>query len=276
MRHMTRVGRSGARWLWLVGMVLAVGAIVVSFLPWGDESSPGDSSAGETTGEPSGTVTVLAAASLTEPFEELADELHETYPELETVLSFGPSSGLAEQVRSGAPADILATASTTTMEPVVDAGDVAGAPRIFARNSLVLVVPSGNPAGVTSLDDLARAEPRIALCEPQVPCGAAAQDVLEAAEIVAAPDTLATDVKEALALVTLGEVDAALVYGSDAVSAGDAIEVVDDPRTEAAMNDYPVAVLSDAPNPGAARAVADAIAGEPGRSILARAGFLAP
>lgn len=225
---------------------------------------------------PTGTVTVLAAASLTESFETLADQLGDTYPDLEIVYSFGPSSGLVEQLLAGAPADVLATADTKTMDDAVAGGVVDGEPHIFARNTLALAVPAGNPGGVTGLADLANPDLRIAICEPQVPCGGAAQRLLDAAGVTAAPDTLTTDVKEAASLVALGEADAALIYLTDAAAEGDAVETVDVPEADTVVNEYPVAVLADAPNPDGAQALLDAITGEPGRTILGEAGFLEP
>jgi molybdenum ABC transporter molybdate-binding protein len=221
-----------------------------------------------------GTVTVLAAASLTEAFEQLGQQVSAENPGLEVVFSFGPSSGLVEQVLAGAPADVLATADTRTMEEAVAGGAVAGEPEVFARNTLTLVVPAGNPGEVTGLADLALPELRIALCEPEVPCGAAAERLLTVAGVTAAPDTLATDVKEATSLVSLGEVDAALVYRTDA--AGDAVETVEVPEAADVVNEYPVAVLVDAPNPAGAQVVVEAISGEPGQRLLADAGFMEP
>lgn len=225
---------------------------------------------------PSGTVTVLAAASLTESFEALAGQLGSEFPELEVVYSFGPSSGLVEQVLAGAGADVLATADTRTMDEAVAGGAVDGEPVVFARNTLALAVPAGNPGGVTGLADLANEELRVAICEPQVPCGAAAERLLTAAGVAAAPDTLTTDVKEAASLVALGEVDAALIYLTDAAAEGEAVESVEVPEASEVVNDYPVALLTDAPNPEGAQAVIDAITGEPGQTILGEAGFLEP
>jgi molybdate transport system substrate-binding protein len=222
-----------------------------------------------------GTVTVLAAASLTEAFEELGERLADEYPDLEVVFSFGPSSGLVEQVLAGAPADILATADARTMDRAVDGGAVAGEPTIFARNRLALIVPAGNPGEVAGLADLAREDLRIAVCAPEVPCGAAGKRLLDAAGVTASPDTLATDVKEAASLVALGEADASLVYLTDAVAEGENIESVDVPESEQVVNDYLVAVLTRAPNPEGARLVHDAVTGEPGQQILGDAGFLA-
>ena len=97
-----------------------------------------------------------------------------------------------------------------------------------------------------------------------------------AAGVTAAPDTLTTDVKEATSLVSLGEVDAALIYRTDAAAAGDTVENIEVPEADEVVNDYPVAILVDAPNPEGAQVVVDAITGTPGQAILADAGFLEP
>ena len=223
-----------------------------------------------------GTVTVLAAASLTESFEQLGEQLTADNPGLDVVFSFGPSSGLVEQVLAGAPADVLATADTRTMDEAVAGNAIDGEPRVFARNTLTLAVPAGNPGRVTGLADLARAELRIAICEPEVPCGAASERLLTAAGVTAAPDTLTTDVKEATSLVSLGEVDAALIYRTDVAAAGDTVENIEVPEADEVVNDYPVAILVGAPNRAGAQIVVDAITGTPGQAILADAGFLEP
>ncbi|MET0914958.1 MAG: extracellular solute-binding protein, partial [Jiangellaceae bacterium] len=173
-------------------------------------------------------------------------------------------------------ADVLATADTRTMDEAVGGDAVEGQPEVFARNTLTLAVPAGNPGGVTGLADLARPELRVAICEPEVPCGAASERLLTAAGVTAAPDTLTTDVKEATSLVSLGEADAALIYRTDAAAEGDAVETIEVPEADEVVNDYPVAILVDAPNPDGAQVVIDAITGDPGRAILADAGFLEP
>lgn len=253
--------------------ILAMLAVAALGASCGDgEAEPTAGSAGE----PTGTVTVLAAASLTEPFEALGERLAAEYPGLDVVFSFGPSSGLAEQVIAGAEADVLTTADPATMGDVVEAGGVEGDPEVFARNTLALAVPAGNPGNVSGLSDLERSELRIAVCEPQVPCGAAATRLLDAAGVDARPDTFTTDVKEAASLLSLGEVDAALVYRTDVVATGDTLETIDVPDAGSVVNDYPVALVADAPNPAGARVVLAAITGAAGRSVLRRAGFLAP
>lgn len=233
-------------------------------------------SEGPASGEPSGTLTVLAAASLTETFTALEAELEALHPDLDVAISFGPSSGLVEQVLAGAPADVLATANTNTMDSAAADGLIDGEPVIFAQNSLALAVPAGNAGNVTGLADLAREELRIALCEPQVPCGTAAAQLLDVAGIEAAPDTLENDVKAVTGKVALGEVDAALIYRTDAAADPDAIETVPFPEAEQVVIDYPVSALADAPSLAAAEAFIAALTGAVGRDLLAEAGFVTP
>lgn len=249
-------------------------AVAVGIVALGTACSADGDADGDT--DVSGTVTVLAAASLTGSFEELAAQLAERYPDLDIEFSFGPSSGLVEQLIAGAPADVLATADTRTMDRAVAGDVIAGTPEIFARNALSLVVPADNPGNVQGLADLADDELRIAICEPQVPCGAASAKLLQRAGVTAEPDTLTTDVKEALSLVTLGEVDAALVYVSDATAAGNDVATIAVRESDSVVNDYPVARVADAPNPKGAQLVIGAITGDMGQSILSTAGFLGP
>lgn len=230
----------------------------------------------ESNSEPHGPLTVLAAASLTETFTDLEVELEAEYPDLDVAISFGPSSALVEQVRAGAPADVLATANTVTMDDAVAAGAVAEEPVVFARNRLTLAVPAGNPGGVISLADLADGELRVALCEPQVPCGAAAERLLDIAGIDALPDTLDNDVRAVAGKVALGEVDAALIYRTDAAADPESIDTIDVPESDRVVNDYPVALLSRAPNKTAAAAFVETLTGERGRNVLAEAGFGIP
>jgi molybdate transport system substrate-binding protein len=254
-----------------------LGTTLVLLLAGCGGSADGDAAATQSTSPagPSGTLTVFAAASLTDVFTDLGERLEADHPGLDVQFSFAGSSALATQIAQGAPADVFASANEAQMAVVVDAG-LADDPQVVAANVLQLAVPAGNPAGVTGLADLAREELAVALCAPQVPCGAAAEDVLAAAGVTAAPDTLEEDVRAALTKVELGEVDAALVYTTDVTAAGDAVEGIDVPEAEQAVNDYPVAVLADAPNPGAAAAFVELVRSEEGQQALADAGFRTP
>jgi molybdate transport system substrate-binding protein len=224
-------------------------------------------------GGPSGTLTVFAAASLTDVFTDLGEQLEADNPGLDVQFNFAGSSALATQITQGAPADVFASANTTQMTVVTDADLADGEPAVFTSNVLEIAVPEGNPADVTGLADFAREELTLALCAPEVPCGAAAEDVFAAAGITAAPDTQEEDVRAALTKVELGEVDAALVYATDVAAAGDSVEGIEFPEAEHAVNDYPVCVLTDAPNAEAAQAFVDLVLSDEGQAALAAAGF---
>jgi len=224
----------------------------------------------------SGQVTVFAAASLTESFRELGAEFEAANPAAMVTFNFAGSSALAQQINQGAPADVFASAAPANMKQVTDTGAVTAAPVTFARNTLQIAVPKGNPGKVTGLADFAKADLKIALCAEQVPCGAAAKKVFEAAKITPAPDTLEQDVKAVLTKVSLGEVDAALVYRTDVHAAGDKVEGEDFAEASGAVNDYPVAPLAKAPNPAAAKAFVDYVRSAKGRKVLSEAGFAAP
>lgn len=217
------------------------------------------------------TLRVLAAASLTEAFTELAARF-EGETGIEVSLSFGGSAALAEQVNQGAPADVLVTADEPNMAKVDDAGDVT----IIARNRLSIIVERGNPMAITELADLARDDVVTVLCAASVPCGRFAARALEKAGVEVDPASVEENVKGVAAKVTLGEADAGIVYVTDVRAAGDdaegvAIDIVDDPALEAV---YPMAVLDDATDADEARAWVDFVAGEAGQEILAAHGFL--
>ena len=224
-------------------------------------------------GAPDETVTVLAASSLTEAFATLASAFEQANPGVEVSLSFGGSAALAAQIIAGAPADVFAAADDATMAGVVDAG-LAATPAHFARNTLQIVTPRGNPAGVSALADFDDESLLIALCEPRVPCGAATAVVFATAGITPAPDTLEQDVRAVLTKVELGEADAGLVYRTDVLAAGDAVTGVDFAEAEAAVNHYPIAALTGAG--GAPAAFVAFVRSAAGQRILSEAGFGAP
>lgn len=220
----------------------------------------------------SGTVVVFAAASLTETFDTLAAEFEAEHPGVDVVLNFGGSSTLVEQIVGGAPADVFAAANASTMQTAKDAGRV-DTPAVFVENTLEIVVPAGNPGGVEGLGDFARGDLAIALCAAEVPCGAATAQVLDAAGVIAAPDTLEQDVKAVLTKVRLGEVDAGLVYRTDVVAAGDEVRGIAFDEASTAVNDYPIGVVRDSPNPAAATAFVAFVRSPAAREVFEEAGF---
>lgn len=218
------------------------------------------------------TVTVLAAASLTEGFTQIADAFEQANPGVRVMISFGPSSGLVSQVIEGAAADVLATANESTMAGAVDAG-VVGVPRVFATNALAIAVPASNPAGITDIAGLAAPGVLVAVCEPQVPCGVAAEQVIAASGLAIEPVTYELDVKSVLSKVVLDEVDAGFVYATDIAAAGaDVVEVAIPADAEVSVA-YPIAVLAEPEQPEMAKAFVDFVLGEQGQGILAGLGF---
>jgi molybdate transport system substrate-binding protein len=223
-----------------------------------------------------GTVTVFAAASLTESFTTIGKDFEAAHPGVKVTFSFAGSSALANQINQGAPADVFASAAPVNMKTVTDAGDGDGTPTTFVRNQLVIAVPRGNPDRVTALTDLTRPDAKVALCAEQVPCGAAAKKALDAAGVKLTPVTLEQDVRAALAKVRLGEVDAALVYRTDANAGAADVDGIEFPESAGAVNEYPIIVLKNAVNPAAARAFVNHVLSDTGRGVLTAAGFQAP
>ena len=221
-----------------------------------------------------GSITVLAAASLTESFTRIGKDFEAAHPGTTVTFSFGGSAGLAHLIVSGAPGDLFAAASPATMKTVTDAGDAAGPPVTFARNQLVIAVPKGNPGNVRTLADLTSA--KVALCAAQVPCGSAALKALTSAGVTVTPVTQEQDVKAALSKVKLGEVDAALVYRTDARTAAADVDGIEFPESAHAVNDYPIVALKNASNPAGAQAFVAYVQTEPAQQELAGAGFQRP
>lgn len=267
----------------LPALLLAASSLVLAACGGDDGAGPsgttdGGAAGARTTTESAvqGTVTVLAAASLTGPFTAIGERFEAAHPGATVTFSFAGSSGLATQIVQGAPADVFAAAHPATMATVTDAGQAAGDPTVFARNQLVIAVAEGNPDGISGLADLAADDLKVAQCAVQVPCGAAAERALDAAGVALTPVTLEQDVKAALAKLTLGEVDAALVYRTDAAAAADAVDGVEFPESAQAVNDYPIVALAEAPNPDGAAAFLAFVATPEARAILADAGFQPP
>ena len=223
----------------------------------------------------SGEITVLAAASLTESFTTVGQQFEAAHPGVKVTFSFAGSSALVTQITSGAPADVFASASTTNMDTVVAAGAAADA-TVFAQNTMEIAVPPSNPGTVTGLDSLASSAVKTALCQPQVPCGAAAEKVFSNAGVTVKPVTLEPDVKSVLSKVQLGEVDAGVVYVTDVRAAGDKVGGVEIPADVNASTSYPIAALTKSGNAAAAAAFVDYVLSPAGATVLTAAGFQQP
>ena len=229
---------------------------------------------GCSTGGDEETLTVLAAASLTETFTELAEEFEAEHPGVRVRLAFDSSATLAQQALEGAPADVLATADARTMTLASDA--VAGDARTFARNSLVLVAPADGRAEVEGFDDVATGRAAYVACVETAPCGALWSALAEEQQVDAEPVSLEVDVKAVLARVVADEADAGVVYATDAVSAGEDVVTFAIPGADALTTTYPIAVLGQAREPDLAQEFVDLVLSGTGRDVLDAAGFSLP
>lgn len=247
-------------------------ALLALLLPLAACGGGDDGGTDDASGSDAGELTVLAAASLTDVFEELATPFEEEH-DVDVTFSFGSSTDLAEQVADGAPGDVLATADETSMGLAEDAG-VTGEVETFATNVLTIVVPKGNPAGIESLDDLDGAT--WVRCADEVPCGKVALAVLDANGITAEPVSLEEDVRATLDKVISGEAEAGLVYATDAVAAADDVDAVEIPGAEEAITSYFATTLEQSENADLAADWVEWITSEEGQTILGDAGFGSP
>jgi molybdate transport system substrate-binding protein len=235
-----------------------------------DDSGGSDKAAGDRA-----TLTVFAAASLTKTFTELGKEFEADHDGTTVKLSFGGSSDLVEQIRSGAPADVFASADTTNMDKL---GDDAVDPESFASNTLEIAVPPGNPAGITSFADLAKPGLALVICAPEVPCGTATAAVARNAGVRLKPVSQEQSVTDVLGKVSSGEADAGVVYVTDVEAAGDDVEGVTFPESSSVVNTYPIATVKGSENAALARefVFVDFVLGDAGQQVLAEAGFAKP
>lgn len=267
----TQAHRSAAR---IAAAATAVGlAAGLAACGAGDGDSDGDGEDGDER-----TLTVFAAASLQKPFEAIAERFEEDNPGVDVVLSFDGSQSLVDQLGAGAPADVLATADARTMARAEDAGTVR-VPQEFATNTLTLIVPAGNPAGVTGLDSSLDGA-KLVVCAPEVPCGAATEQLEANAGVELAPVSEESKVSDVRGKVESGQADAGIVYRTDAAAAGDRVEAIDIAGADEVVNAYPIAVTADAGADGQRFADAEtwirAVTSDWGRKIMADAGFRAP
>jgi molybdate transport system substrate-binding protein len=254
-------------------LVLSAGLLVAcSSGSTATSAQPGGSAAGASL---SGSITVFAASSLKEAFSTLGKNFEAAHPGVTVTFSFAASSALSTQITQGAPADVFASASGTSMAQVVAAGKATD-PKNFVKNVMEIAVPPANPAGVGGVNDLAKAAVKVALCQPQVPCGSTAAKVFANAKITVKPVTLEPDVKSVLGKVTLGEVDAGVVYVTDVRAAGTAVKGIPIPADVNASTTYPIAPLKGSGNAAVAQAFVDYVLSAPGLAVLTGDGFEQP
>ena len=218
---------------------------------------------------------VAAAASLTDAFRDIETAFEDAHPGIDVVLNLSGSSLLREQILARAPVDVFAPANEVTMEEVRAAGLVNGRTRVFARNTMAIAVPSGNPGAITGLNDLARPELLVGLCAETVPCGRYTRQVLLRAGVAALPDTKEPNVRALLTKVEQGELDTGIVYATDVREGSGAIAVAI-PEEHNVTADYPIAIMSTTSQPRAAAAFIAYVLSDEGRALLDRHGFHLP
>jgi molybdate transport system substrate-binding protein len=264
----------------VTGAVLAAVAVAgcSSSSSSGSSSASAPAAAGSSSAPaalPAGTLTVLAAASLQGSFTQIGKQFEAAHPGVTVKFSFGASSTLATEITSGAPADVFASAAPANMDTVVKADDAAS-PVDFAKNTAEVAVPPGNPAGVTSVQDLAKSSVKVALCEPQVPCGVLAAEVFKNVGITVKPVTLQANVTATLTQVETGNVDAGMVYVTDVKGAGAKVKGIVIPASQNASTLYPIATVSSTKEAATAQAFVAYVLSPAGQQVLAAAGFQAP
>ena len=230
---------------------------------------------GSTDDTASETVTVYAAASLGVAFIDLAALFEEQNPGITVATNFDGSATLATQIEQGAPADVFATADTATLDTLAADGLIDN-PTLFAANTLVIAVAPGNPLGITGLSDLARTDVTTVLCAAGVPCGAASATLLDRAGVTLTPASEEQNVTAVVTKVASGEADAGLVYATDLAANPDRLDGVTPEGASDVVSHYPIGVVSDTAQPGAAQAFVDLVLSDAGQAVLARHGFLAP
>ena len=239
--------------------------------------SPKPSSSASPTSSPSsGKLVVFAAASLKPAFTKISERFTSDNPGSSVDFDFAGSSELATQLTQGATVDVFASADTAQMDTVVKAGLLSGSPTNFASNTLVVVTAPGNPKNIKSFADLAKPGLNVVICQKPVPCGSATQRVEDTSGVHLNPVSEEPSVTDVLNKVTTGQADAALVYVTDARSAGDKVTTVNFPEAAGAVNVYPIATLKKAPQTALAQKFVALVTGDAGQNVLTQFGFAKP
>lgn len=229
------------------------------------------------------TLTVFAAASLTDAFTEIGKAFEAAHPEVAVALNFAGSQNLRMQLEQGATADVFASANTKEMDAVIAASLVTkGVEKAFLTNRLIVILPAANPAKAQTLEDLARQGLQIILAAEEVPVGKYARQALDKmatrfgadfrdrvlANVVSNED----NVKQVVAKIQLGEADAGIVYVSDSIAAPD-LKTLPIPAEMNVVATYPIAVLKNAPNPELSADFVAFVRSTEAQAILKKWGF---
>lgn len=278
--------------VYLVGLILSVAVLCAAC--GGDDSmatpiiTPAAAVSGTPTLKPlSGSITVFAASSLTDAFNEIGAKFKSEHPGVSVTFNFGGSSDLRAQLEQGASGDVFASADTTQMGLAKTSGIVSGDGTVFAHNRLVVIVPKANSAGITTLQDLANSGVKIVLADSTVPVGKYARAFLTAAsmdsaygsdysgKVLANVVSNASNVKEVASAVQLDEADAGVVYKTDVTSAlASDVKTIEIPDTVNQIATYPIALTTNAGAKDVAQAFIDFLLSSEGQDVVASHGFI--
>ena len=267
----------------LLGAFLVLAILVVACQP---AAAPATTPA--TASSSGGTrLTVFAAASLTAAFGDIAKSFESANPGTKVTFSFAGSQQLRTQIEQGAPADVFASADNKNMDPLKSEGLIVGDPQIFTRNRLVVILPKNNPAGIKTLQDLAKPGLKLDIADASVPVGnytLQALDKLSAdpaygadfkTQVLARVVSKENDVKQVVSKIALGEADAGVVYTTDAQAAIDQLTTIDIPDQFNVIATYPIAVVKASANPTLAQKFVDLVLSADGQAVLKKYGFAA-
>jgi molybdate transport system substrate-binding protein len=247
----------------------------------GGTDNGGSGGGGEKQG---GTLTILAASSLTDAFGELGNTFEEQNQGVEVKQTFGASSDLLAQIQQGAPADVFASAAEEEMNTAVKDGLVPRKPEVFVKNREVIMVPKDNPANINSLDDMAKPDTKLVLAAKDVPAADYAIEILGKANKEYGPDfeqdvlsnvvSREVDVRASVNRVVVGDADATFGYASDYTpDIRDRIKVIKIPPEQNIIATYPIAALQNAINPELAKKWVDLVMSEEGQKVLEKWNF---
>jgi molybdate transport system substrate-binding protein len=259
-----------ARWNALVVAVVMVFAAAAC-----GGSSSGAGSGGSSGRSSGGTLNVFAAASLVNAFGDLQKTYEEQHPGWNVTLNLAGSDQLAAQIEQKAPADVFAAASPKYPEQL-HGEELLGKTRNFATNSLLLVTPKSNPAGIKTPADLEKGDAKVVIADPAVPLGSYTEDVLGDLGIDESRLNVVSkeqDAEAVLAKLTSGEADAGFVYVTDALSQKAKLHEIRFPASADAAATYPIGIVSYSTNTKAAQQWIDLVESPHGQAVLTRFGF---
>ena len=268
-------------YLWVLAIALIAVLVPAGLMGCGRSSGDSGSGGGEKQG---GTLTILAASSLTDAFGEFAKTFEEQNAGVEVRQSFGASSDLLAQIQQGAPADVFASAAEEEMNTAEKEGLASGKPEVFVKNREVVMVPRDNPAKIESLQDLARPNIKLVLAQKDVPAADYAVEILGKANAEYGDDfeknvlsnvvSREADVRASVNRVVVGDADATFGYASDYTpDIRDRVKVIPIPPDLNIIATYPIAALKDAKGPELAKKWVDLVTSEEGQKVLEKWNF---